>query len=130
MEDKNFIPIINKKEISKVFIENILLIEQELRKIFIFAEEDQHYKYGKIDELLIYLDDRFFRCHQSCFINMEKIVMMRDQTFFFNNGYKYMVGREKFHLAKQKFAGYMTQEAQRIQSYKKIACMKESNAVY
>lgn len=113
MEGKNFIPVINRREISKVFIENVILIEQELRKVVIYTdtEDEQYSQYGKIDEVEAFLDDRFFRCHHSCLINMKKIVKMREQTIFFENGRKIVVGREKFHAAKQRFAGYLMQEA-------------------
>ena len=102
-----YIPIINKDEICKVYIEDILLIEQELRKTIIYTEEDKFWCYGKIDEFLKFLDNRFFRCHQSCIINMNKVIRMKDQTIFFENGFKIMMGKEKFKYTKQNFALYV-----------------------
>ncbi|MCL2437352.1 MAG: LytTR family transcriptional regulator DNA-binding domain-containing protein [Clostridiales bacterium] len=107
MESEKYIPIINKEEICKVYIEDILLIEQDLRKTMIYTEENKLWRYGKIDELLRFLDDRFFRCHQSCIINMDKVIKMKEQTIFFKNGFKIVMGKEKFKSAKQKFAHYM-----------------------
>ena len=108
---KSYIPIIRRDETCKVFIENILMIEQDLRKTVIYTEEDKYWRYGKMDELSKYLDDRFFKCHHSCIINMDKVVKMREQTIFFENGFKITIGREKFQCAKQNFARYMIQEA-------------------
>ena len=108
---RDYIPVICKEEASKVLINNVMLIEQELRKTIIYTDEDRHSFYGKIGDLLKYLDGRFFECHQSYIINMDKVVKMREQTIFFENGLKIMLGRDKFKLAKQKFAGYMVQEA-------------------
>ena len=103
MMEAKYIPIVRKDETSKVFIKNVMLIEQELRKTMIYAEEGHYWRYGKIDELLRYLDGRFFRCHQSCIINMDKVVKMKEQTIFFENGFKTMMGREKFQCARQNF---------------------------
>ena len=111
MTAKNYIPIIRRDETCKVFIENILAIEQDLRKTVIYTEGDKYWRYGKMDELLTYLDGRFFKCHHSCVINMDKVVKMREQTIFFENGFSIMMGREKFQCAKQNFARYMIQEA-------------------
>jgi len=112
MEEKIYIPIINRSEIHKVFIENIMVIEQKLRKIIIYTdtEEKRYSRYGKLDEIVMFLDDRFFRCHHSYLINMKKVVKMREQTIFFEGGVQVAIGREKFHVAKQKFAGFMIQE--------------------
>ena len=109
MENKKYIPIINRSEASKVFVDSVLMIEQELRKIIIYTDDDRYSRYGKIDELSIYLDDRFFKCHQSYFINLDKVVKMREQTIYFENGVQIMLGREKFHAAKQRFSFYMSQ---------------------
>jgi len=111
MEEKNYIPVITKSEIAKVFVDSVMLIEQELRKTHIYTVEDEYFPYGKIDELSKYLDKRFFKCHQSCIINMEKVVKMREQTVFFENGLKVVMGRDKFHNAKQYFAIYIKQKA-------------------
>ena len=102
-----YIPIINKGEISKVYIEDVLLIEQELRKTLIYTEDDKFWCYGKMDELSKFLDNRFFRCHQSCIINMSKVIKMKEQTVFFENGFKIMMGKEKFKFAKQNFARHV-----------------------
>ena len=105
--DEKYIPIINKEEICKVYIADVLFIEQELRKTIIHTENATFWRYGKMDELLRYLDSRFFKCHQSCIINMDKVVKMKEQTIFFKNGFKIMMGKEKFKYAKQNFAHHM-----------------------
>ena len=105
--NEKYIPIINKEETCKVYIEKVLFIEQELRKTIIYTEIDKFWRYGKIDELLRYLDNRFFKCHQSCIINMDKVIRMKEQTIFFENGLKIVMGKEKFKYAKQNFAHHM-----------------------
>ena len=104
---EGFIPFVNRSETSKIYIDRIMLIEQELRKINIVTDEGQYSRYGKIAELSEYLDGRFLRCHNSYIINMDKVVKMREQTIFFENGFSIMMGRDKFLFAKQSFANYM-----------------------
>ena len=104
---EEFIPFIKKSETSKIYIERIMLIEQDLRKIVILTEEGEYSKYGKLAELSKYLDGRFFQCHNSYIINMDKVIRMREQTIFFENGYTIMISRDKFTFAKQCFANYI-----------------------
>jgi DNA-binding LytR/AlgR family response regulator len=104
---EEFIPFVNRSETSKIYIENIMLIEQERRKIIILTEDNKYSWYGKIGELSEYLDNRFLKCHSSYIINMDKVIRMREQTIFFENGYTIMVGRDKFVFAKQLFARYI-----------------------
>jgi len=61
--------------------------------------------------MLRYLDERFLKCHRSCIINMDKVQRMKEQTIFFENGYSFAIGKEKFQSAKQHFARYIVQEA-------------------
>ena len=105
--ERDYIPVIRRSESSKVYLKRIMLIEQELRKIMIFTEEGKYWRYGKIEELSKYLDKRFLKCHSSCIINMDKVVKMRDQTIYFENGYKIIICKEKFYSAKNKFNGYL-----------------------
>jgi len=108
---EGFIPFINRSEASKIYIEHILLIEQNLRKIVIFTEEGRYSRYGKISELAEYLDGRFIKCHSSYIINMDKVTRMREQTIFFQNGYTIMIGRDTFTVAKQCFRNYILKQS-------------------
>lgn len=103
-----YIPLVSRGETCKIFLESIILIEQELRKARIYTDEENYSLYSKIEEFTQYLDGRFLRCHQSYIINLDKVVKMKAQTIFFENGLKIMIGREKFINAKQNFTNYIT----------------------
>jgi len=107
MMNEKYIPIINREETCKVYIKNVLFIEQDLRKTIIYTEKDKFWRYGKMDELLKFLDNRFLKCHQSCIINMDKVIKMKEQTIFFENGAKIIMGKEKFRFVKQSFANHL-----------------------
>ena len=108
---KKFIPIVKKKETCKVFLESILTLEQDLRKTIIHTEEGTYLLYAKIDDFTKYLDENFLRCHHSCVINLDKVVKMKDQTAYFENGYHTSFGRDTFRYVKQHFAGHMLRSA-------------------
>ena len=113
---KKFVPIIKKGETCKVFLDSIMLIEQDLRKTFIYTEDDTYWVYAKVDEFAQYLDENFLRCHHSCIINLNKVVKMKEQTVFFENGFKLTMGRDKFQCARQHFARYMLLSAGRTKT--------------
>ena len=111
---KKFVPIIKKGETCKVFLDSIMLIEQDLRKTLIYTEEDTYCVYAKIDEFVQYLDDNFLRCHHSCIINLDKVIKMKEQTVYFESGFKITMGRDKFQSARQHFARYMLLKASSV----------------
>jgi DNA-binding LytR/AlgR family response regulator len=108
---RDYIPIIRRDETSKIFVDDVLCIEQELRKAVIYTMGDTYWCYGKISDLSKHLDNRFFQCHQSYIINMDRVVKMREQTIYFENGFKITIGRDKFSIAKQSFSAYLIQGA-------------------
>jgi len=104
---KVYIPFVKRTEACKIFVESIILIEQELRKAMIHTDEESYWMYSKIDEFMQYLDFRFIKCHKSYIINLDKVIKMKAQTIFFENGRKIEIGREKFMFAKQSYANYI-----------------------
>jgi len=108
---EEFIPFIQKGETCKIFIERIIAIEQNLRKIVVVTEEGKYSWYGKITDLSGYLDGRFLRCHSSYIINMDKVIRMREQTIFFENGYTLMMGREKYAPTRHYYNEYILKQS-------------------
>ena len=103
----------NKKEIRKVFLESIILVEQKLRKTTIYTDEDNYRYNSKIDEVMQYLDGRFLKCHQSYIINLDKVVRMHACTIIFENGIEIALGRDCFTAAKQRYAVYIVEMAKK-----------------
>ena len=105
--NRQFIPIIKRGEIGKVYICNILYIQSEARKIHIHTVEKTQSVYGKIDDVEPMLPENFYRCHKSCIINLDKVENMKDGYIEFENGDKISICREKFVKAFQKYRGYL-----------------------
>lgn len=104
---REFIPIIKRGEIGKVYICDILYIESEARKIYMHTVEKIQSIYGKIDDVEPMLPENFYRCHKSCIINLDKVENMKDGYIEFENGDTVCLGREKFVKAFQKYRGYL-----------------------
>ena len=109
----NYVPIIKKGEVCKIFLKNIILIEHDRRKSTIYTDEEKYSLYSKAEELIQFLDNRFLKCHKSYIINLDRVIRMKAQTIFFENGQKIYIGRETFHCASQCFAMYITKGAKK-----------------
>ena len=75
--------------------------------VAIVTENDVFERYGRIEELEPYLDERFYHCLKTVIINFQQVSMMRDQTIFFRNSEKIFLGRQNYIKARQTFAIYI-----------------------
>ncbi len=105
-EDK-YLPFVNRQQCSKIPLREILRVEQNGRLVTIVTEKGILEKYGKIQEVEEYLDERFYHCLKKTIINFEQVSSMKEQTIFFKNGDKIFLGRENFVRTKQSFAIYI-----------------------
>lgn len=103
-----FIPVIKPRLSLKVNVDEILYIEQYLRKTKIITETETHEMYSKIDDYLVYLGSNFLKCHRSLYVNMDKIISMKEQSIVFFNGNSLYLSRDKFTAARQYFSRYIT----------------------
>lgn len=104
-----FIPVVNKKVCCKIWLKDILYIENDARIIHIVTIHGSYYEYAKISELYPYIgeDVRFFACMKGFIINFDQVTAMKDQIIYFSNGMQYDLGRTNFLKTKQTFVNYM-----------------------
>lgn len=107
---KEYIPIISTKETIRASVEEILYVEQYLRKTKIVMESGCHENYGKINEYVVYMGNNFLKCHRSLYVNMDNVVSMKDQTVHFKTGDSVILSRDKYTAARQRFSAYITCE--------------------
>ena len=107
-EDQDYyIPVITRKEASRVNIRDIFYIETDLRIINIYTFNRIYRFYGKLDEIVKYLNDNFHRCHKSCVINLEKIVRMEDGVFYFQGEMTLRVGQNNYQHTRNRYIKYL-----------------------
>lgn len=108
---ENYIPVITRKETAKVSTREILYIETELRVINIHTASRIYRFYGKLDDVIKYLDGSFYRCHKSCVINLEKIARMEDGVFYFAGGMTLRVGQNNYRHTRNRYIHFLKQNA-------------------
>lgn len=104
---ENYIPVITKSEVSRVFVGEILYIETQLRVVYIYTVPRIYRFYGKLDEVLKYLNKDFYRCHKSCIVNFNKIIRMEDGVVYFKGGLTLRVGENNFRHTRSLYRKYL-----------------------
>ena len=105
-----YIPIKTRKETSKVYLDEIIYIEKNLRKTLLITESRTVAIYCDMASMKQYTDERFMDCHRSYLFNMDKIIRMSDQTIYMENGDQVFLGRESFRRGRRAFDRYLEQQ--------------------
>lgn len=92
---------------ARVAVSDIIFIERDKRKIRISTDLEVYEYYEKIENIEPLLDRRFFPCLKGCYINLEKVVSMREQKITFKGGQVLYLGRENFLKTKQHYKIYL-----------------------
>lgn len=100
---EQFILIISGAEAARVSADDIILVEQEGRKLHIVTSCREYRYYEKMSNLETALDGRFYPCLKGCYVNLEHIVSMREPEIRFDNGYVFCLGRTNFIKLKQRY---------------------------
>jgi len=103
----DYIPVITKKESCIVRIKEILYVEKDLRLVKIHTSERVYTFYGKLEDIMEYLDDRFYRCHRSCIVNFEKIISMEGGNFYLEGGETLRVGQNNYQYTRRHYRMYL-----------------------
>ncbi|MFV0516548.1 MAG: LytTR family transcriptional regulator DNA-binding domain-containing protein [Aminipila sp.] len=108
MKDKEII-IKFKGEVRKIDSKEIIVIEQNLRKVFFHLGEEVCVTYGKISEYEPILPKEFYRCNKSYIMNLDKIIKMEKQIIYFSDNTDIRLGRKSFCAAKKAFLAFVLQ---------------------
>ena len=95
---EKFIPIVNRKECCKVWLDDVVYIENEGRRVKIVTDLSPYFD----------SDERFYPCMKGMVVNFDRVSSMKDQIIYFRNGMQYMLGRTNYLKTKQTFVNYMT----------------------
>lgn len=107
VRSKNYIPVVTKKEISKVSTADILYIEKNLRIVNIYTYGRIYSFYGKLNGISERLGENFYKCHNSCIINLDKISRIEDGTFFFEGGITLRIGQNNYQHTKRRYGKFL-----------------------
>lgn len=93
--------------IMNVDLDHVVLIERRLRKICIVTDKEEHEYYERLENIIPCLDQRFYPCLQGCYINFEKVSMMKDQEIRFKNEYSFYLGKTNFQKTRRAYKKYL-----------------------
>ena len=115
--------VVRKKDgIYALPVSSILYFEKEQRKVRIHTQLESIgtiEAYSRFDDILRFLDERFMFCHRSYIFNMDKIVIMKNQTVYLENGKDVYLVRDSYTRAIKVFREYLEKTADKGQAEKK-----------
>ena len=102
-----FITIITCKMAARVMIRDIAYIERDSRKLHIVTDKEVYDYYERLESVEPLLDERFYPCLKGCYINLDKVVSMRDQKITFEGGQDIYLGKDNFAKTLQHYKLYL-----------------------
>ncbi|MCQ4637890.1 LytTR family transcriptional regulator [Anaerovorax odorimutans] len=105
-----YIPVKTKKETSRVYLDEIIYVEKNLRKTILITDSRTVVLYCDMAYIKQFIDERFMDCHRSFLFNMDKIIIMTNQTVYMEKGHQVGLGRESFRRGRRIFDRYLEQE--------------------
>jgi len=104
----NYIVLSLKNSVKKIFLDDILYLENSGRKSIIYLEQET-LEYGKnlktIEPLLPKL--RFIRCHNSFIVNLQKVTEVNRKNMLFRNGASVPISRRYLPEIKSRIEEYL-----------------------
>ncbi|MDR2771712.1 MAG: LytTR family transcriptional regulator DNA-binding domain-containing protein [Clostridiales Family XIII bacterium] len=101
------IPILTRSETTSVHPDDVLYAESRLRLILLRTRQRQYRYYGKLDDLMRFLGNSFYRCHVSWIINLNEIVSIKGNAIHMSDGKVILLGRNKFQAARRIYIRYL-----------------------
>lgn len=104
--EKRYI-LLKKKEIIRIFVDDILYAESEGRKLHLHCGEEKLEYYEKMDQLEAEVGEDFVRCHKSYLVNMKYVRSVGVKEIILLDGRSIPVSRTKVNETKEKVFEYL-----------------------
>ena len=106
---EKFLPVVNRKDCCKVWLDDVVYIENEGRRLKIVTDEKEFYIYAKLSDLEKYFSGEpcFFSAMKRLVVHFDHVSSMKNQVICFSNGTEYPLGRVNYLKTKQTFVNYM-----------------------
>lgn len=95
-QNENFLLIKFDGITKKIFLQDILYIESQNKKVAIHTTNNIFEVYGKMDAYEVALAENFFRCHRCYLVNLAKISAYNSDTIQLCNDEKILISSKKF----------------------------------
>ena len=99
--------LLRKKDVSRIFLDEIYYVESEGRKIHIHCQQGKTEYYDKLDILEEQLEGDFVRCHKSYLVNMKWVRCVDHRSITLLDGKQIPVSRNRLAQTKEKVFEYL-----------------------
>ena len=103
----SFIMVKTRYESTRVDLNDVLIIERRLRKIFLVTTERLFSFYEKIVFIDPLLGDNFYEVIDGCFVNFDRTLSAKEGKLRFDNGYEFPLSERSFAKAKKHHYAYL-----------------------
>lgn len=106
---EKFLPLINRENCCKIWLKDIIYLENESRMVHIVTTKGCYHEYAKLSDLLQYFSGEpcFFSAMKRLIVNFDHVSSMKNQVICFSDGTEYPLGRVNYLKTKQTFVNYM-----------------------
>lgn len=99
--------LLRKKEVSRIFFDDIYYVESVGRKIQLHCVEEKIECYEKLDDLEEKLEGDFVRCHKSYLVNMKWLQSIDNRFISLMNEMRIPISRAQLAQTKEKVFEYL-----------------------
>ena len=103
----NYIPIITRGCSRKVSLDEILYLEQRQRRLAVVTTDQTYLCYERIENMERIFDERFYHTLKKLVVNLDKIIVVENQSITFVDGTVMNLGIESYIRTKQVFSAYL-----------------------
>ena len=107
MMARKYVPIETKRETGRIYLDEIIYIEKNLRKTILITDSRKVTIYCGMNAIKQHMDGRFLNCHRSYLFNMDRINRMAGQTIYMDKGYRVTLGRDCFRQGRKLYRDYL-----------------------
>ena len=107
MKDREYIVVKTQQSVSKVYIDDIIYIMRNGRKLNLITTSRNYGFYSKIEDLHFLHEQPFYFVRKGLCINLERTVNMEGSCIEFEDGTCVYTGRDSFIKARQRFYRYL-----------------------
>lgn len=102
-----YLPVVGQSQSLQLPTDAILYIFRQGRKLLVVSEGARHDFYGKMSDVIPYLDERFFACLQGLVLNLAMIDHLEAQQVFFRSGLSLMLAAGPYRRTRQAYNDYI-----------------------
>jgi DNA-binding LytR/AlgR family response regulator len=79
---------------------------KDMRRILVFTKDSEYWEYGSMERVSALADERFYQCHKSLILNMDKLLSVAGDHVVMYDGHLIHMCRKYLQKTKKKWIDY------------------------